>query len=444
MAVDKARRALVQKLRRLASRYATLVVSDTAGRKQVEAMHLALMGNNTLSTADRKEAEDTYRAYCDSLVSSKVGSNGKSRAREWKFHAAQLTYNSTVGDWASKDKVVLKGLFDRFLLFAQQLIPKFDVAGVSATLEESLETGEHVHAHLYMNMTREFRGSGRLAEFAFEGAQPHIETNKAGGKAYSGAVRHGHFYVYVDKKGSLFSWSNFMPFKHYRVESWWLDNLLKHDKIDRDVYLSYCARAAVGFKRRLEDVRAVEGYEKERAVIEHVAVEAEAARKMLKAVKDYPQIEAFIQLFKDAKLRRPILAIIGGTNLGKSVLGNDVLKRICKVLGLPDYLEITVETNEHLDFADFDVRIHGGVLLDGVGDALILKKNREALQGRAKLAKGAQSATMMYSYKYTLAKRAVVATFDLSAENLWSLQTDHWLSNPQNVIQLHLTETVIA
>ena len=50
------------------------------------------------------------------------------------------------------------------------------------------------------------------------------------------------------------------------------------------------------------------------------------------------------------------------------------------------------------------VRYHGGVLLDGVGDALILKKNREALQGRAKQAEGAQSATMMYSYKYTLAR----------------------------------------
>ena len=52
---------------------------------------------------------------------------------------------------------------------------------------------------------------------------------------------------------------------------------------------------------------------------------------------------------------------------------------------------------------------HGrGVLFrgDGVGDAFILKKNREALQGRAKQAKGAQSAKMMYSHKYTLARRA--------------------------------------
>ena len=445
MAVDKARRALVQRLRRLAARHGTLLVSDTAGRKQVEAMHLALHGLATLSDSDRKDMDEAYREYCDSFGSPQGTNTAKSKdKREWKFLAAQFTYNSTVGDWASKDKEVLKGLFDRFSLFAQQLIPKFEVAGASATLEESLESGEHVHAHLYVHLKREFRSKRGLKEFEFEGIPPHCETNMAKGKAFPGAVNHGHFYVYVEKKGSLFSWSSYMPFKHYRVESWWLDNLLKHEKIDRDLYLSYCARATVGFKRRLEDVRAAQAYEKERAVIEHVKAEEAEVRKLLKAVKDYAEVDAFIEYFKVSKLRRPILAIVGGTNLGKSVLSGYVLKRIGKILGLPSFLEITVEMNEHLDFSDYDLREHAGILLDGVGDAFILKKNREALQGRAKLAKGAQSATMCHSYKYTLARRAVIATFDLSAANLDALRTDHWLSDSQNVIQLRLSESVIA
>ena len=97
------------------------------------------------------------------------------------------------------------------------------------------------------------------------------------------------------------------------------------------------------------------------------------------------------------------------------------------MVGVPSFLEITVETNEHLDFSDFDIRQHSGVLLGGVGDASILKKNREALQGRAKLANGAQSATMMYSYQYALCRRAVVATFDLSAKGLDAFSSDHWL-----------------
>ena len=46
---------------------------------------------------------------------------------------------------------------------------------------------------------------------------------------------------------------------------------------------------------------------------------------------------------------------------------------------------------------------------------------------------------MLYSYTYTLCRRGVVATFDLSASNLHLFKTDHWLSDPRNVIQLHLT-----
>ena len=49
---------------------------------------------------------------------------------------------------------------------------------------------------------------------------------------------------------------------------------------------------------------------------------------------------------------------------------------------------------------------------------------------------------MMYSYKYTLARRAVVATFDLSAANLAALSNDHWMKNSLNIVQLHLHESV--
>ena len=49
-----------------------------------------------------------------------------------------------------------------------------------------------------------------------------------------------------------------------------------------------------------------------------------------------------------------------------------------------------------MDLAEFDRRVHAGVILDGVGDALFLKRNREALQGRPKVIKGAKSATKRF------------------------------------------------
>ena len=56
--------------------------------------------------------------------------------------------------------------------------------------------------------------------------------------------------------------------------------------------------------------------------------------------------------------------------------------------------------------------------------------------------KGAKSATMRFSYPFTLCRRGVIATLDFSAENLDLLESDHWLADRKNVIhviQLHLT-----
>ena len=75
-----------------------------------------------------------------------------------------------------------------------------------------------------------------------------------------------------------------------------------------------------------------------------------------------------------------------------------------------------------------------------MGDTLALKKNRESLQGRPKVCRGGRSATMMYSYPFTLCRRGVVVTMDLSARNLNLLRKDHWLSNPLNCSALYLNE----
>ena len=93
-----------------------------------------------------------------------------------------------------------------------------------------------------------------------------------------------------------------------------------------------------------------------------------------------------------------------------------------------------------MDYSDFDVETQAGILLDGVADTLLLKKARETLQGRPKVVKGGKSATMKFAYNFTLTRRAVVATMDLSADNLHLLHSDHWLSDPRNVLQLHLRE----
>ena len=101
---------------------------------------------------------------------------------------------------------------------------------------------------------------------------------------------------------------------------------------------------------------------------------------------------------------------------------------------------MTVEDDANLDLSEFNVARHAGVILDGAGGVLLLKRHRETLQGRPKKCRGGKSTTMMYSYEFTLCRRAVIVTLDLSANNLHLLKEDHWLSNPKNVLVLRLDE----
>jgi hypothetical protein len=51
---------------------------------------------------------------------------------------------------------------------------------------------------------------------------------------------------------------------------------------------------------------------------------------------------------------------------------------------------------------------------------------------------------MVYAYPFTLCRRGVVATMNLSASNLSFFDTHPWLADKRNVIVLRLDEPVQA
>ena len=63
-----------------------------------------------------------------------------------------------------------------------------------------------------------------------------------------------------------------------------------------------------------------------------------------------------------ARDRRPLLAIIGGTQTGKSLLAASVLGRLATHYSLPGFLETAVEDDGHFDMADFRVDQHATYL----------------------------------------------------------------------------------
>ena len=306
--------------------------------------------------------------------------------------------------------------------------------------------GDVFHGHAYLWWTD---GVGlrrrNTDDLVFDGVRPRVDTcmcQATRGRALRVAAAQGLWYVSVEKSGTLKSAANFVAWRDYVPQAGWFRSLWEAHKLTDEQYAAYSLQVRAGHADRKRDIAEVEADGRRRAVRTHVTKEMARLKDggVFQDFCAFLEVDEFVRCFGGGPLcRRPLLAIVGGTNLGKSILAADILKRVSEILGVPDYLEVTVEGDAFLDFTDFDVRRHAGVLLDGIGDVTVLKHNREVLQGRPKACKAARSPTMRFSTVYTLCRRAVVATFDLSAANLHMLDTDHWLSNRRNVTQPRLT-----
>jgi hypothetical protein len=358
-----------------------------------------------------------------------------------KSKAFMLTYNGSA---------ITAGSFNDFRDFVVDLKARLGARAWAACLEKSLhaavEGRHHLHAYLLWS-----DGHGidvrSLEPLYFLGIRPRVDvcTARAAATSPHTAACHGLWYVSIHKAGTVAADTNYPEGQWYKARARWLENLFEDGKMPLAQYIKMSAeKFPAGHAARKRDAEEAFRDARNSEVREHVRMELEALRSAgaYEKPRSFPIADAFIELFAHgAAWRRPILLIVGGTNLGKSMLAGDILERVAKALKLQEgsFLEVTVEGDGHLDLAEFDLKTHGCVLLDGVGDVLLLKKARETLQGRPKVTKGARSATMRYAYAFTLARRAVVATLDLSADNLHLLHTDHWLSDKRNVMVLRLT-----
>ena len=307
------------------------------------------------------------------------------------------------------------------------------------------------HMHVYLWWTD---GVGlrrrNTDDLVFHGVRPRVDVctcTASRGRTLRLAAAQGLWYVTVEKCGTISVAGNFWAWRDYVPRAEWYRGLWEAHKLTHEMYAAFSRKLRSHHSDRKRDLVELEADERRRAVLEHVAKELASLKTTgaFQPMRAFPEVEAFVQHFEGgSRMRRPILAIVGGTNLGKSVLAASVLERVGTAFGLTDFLEITVEDDAFLDLTDLDIRRHAGVLLDGVGDVKVLQKNREVIQGRPKAQKAGKSQAMRFSSVYTLCRRAVVVTFDLSAANLDMLESDHWLSNPNNVILLKLASPAWA
>jgi len=106
----------------------------------------------------------------------------------------------------------------------------------------------------------------------FDGVQPNVQNNWAGagagggrGKSFRSASNGGHFYVFMEKEGSLASKASYVPFKHYVPDSRKLEAWVGTKKLSLEQFDLYSSKVVAGHARRHADVEAVKRTREEEA-----------------------------------------------------------------------------------------------------------------------------------------------------------------------------------
>ena len=130
------------------------------------------------------------------------------------------------------------------------------------------------------------------------------------------------------KEGTIFAEANFQMWRDYDPKPEWLRSLWGARKLSHSAYGEYSRQLRVGYADRKRDLVELMADERQQALRNHVATalaRLESSGVML-PMRTFPEVDSFVELFRsEALLRRPIFAIVGGTNLGKSILAANVL-----------------------------------------------------------------------------------------------------------------------
>ena len=173
----------------------------------------------------------------------------------------------------------------------------------SATLETSeaaVEQGR-VHLHCYLSWHgAEAKGVDHqtLDAWMFQGVRPRVDTNTEARSPWLWlkAAQHGHFYVAVQKSGTVFAATNYPAWGGlWAPDAAWVVSLWRQHKVDHATYLALSLKLREGHDRRKACVDVVMASE----TAAECAEERAAAKRLIQTTaKPFKPLPDAIQRWK--------------------------------------------------------------------------------------------------------------------------------------------------
>ena len=370
--------------------------------------------------------EQAMKTPASSASASAAGESDQRERRSYHLRGFgfMLTYNDKFRKWRERH---IEAVFERFVAFIKGLM----VLGVvlwSATAERSLksEDGGRIHMHAYIEFPKPGIDLEAGQRFEFDGVRPRFDNNwynqgqienQAGttlkkANATKQSLAEGHFYVFMNKIGTIFSRSNTLPYINYwpRLEK--IDDWKKQGYYTDEQYLEYAAKYTIGFNQRYNDVKAKRKYEEELA--ENERKEMQKKRKELldskkKPMRSYAEIDEWKKQYDHIDFRYHFLVLHGPSRTGKTELARSLYNNAYVHKG-------------SIDWSKYDSRVHDVIIFDDVPNIYAyVDDNRALFQAGPDGIVVNTSATNAFAHTIYLAGKPMIITSNdvPPADNEW-------------------------
>ena len=157
---------------------------------------------------------------------------------------------------------------------------------------------------------------------AFRGCKPHIslDCSQARGRSVRRALDQGHFYLQVEKKGSIFRQTTCPAYQTFTVSPDWVTGLWQGDKINKECAEQHYVQCKRNIRAYCENLKYHGQKQRELYIQQQQAAAAELLRPLQKEPVELPEVtQLFLPQFTRPMHRRKFLVLNGPTRLGKTV-----------------------------------------------------------------------------------------------------------------------------
>ena len=238
MGRNEDRVARVRALRNHAKACSVPVAGPSAGKAKVDAMMEAIRGSSA-AAGIKATAEVDYQLYlktfegADGKGEPKLRDAGAGQKKSFRLRGRSFLFT---WNWSFLERALPDGtppaadtraLWRLWREWKKEKKATLGVKRSTSTMERSLDSEDKNRVHLHWKIDlEEAIDHARKDAFTFHGvypdARPTVVLLGPGGKAARGtsfaeASNRGHFYAWAPKRGTLFTGTNWHPFKDYKV-----------------------------------------------------------------------------------------------------------------------------------------------------------------------------------------------------------------------------------